>query len=245
MTSFIAPWWHLSMDADHLSITVFISPYLRLMFVPKLFRIEDHQAIEDFIRQNSFATLVSSVEGKPWATHLPLELEKNAAGESVLWGHLSKSNPQWKYFSSGETVMAVFMGPHSYVSSSWYQHLNVPTWNYIAVHVYGIMRLLDEDASYELLKRLVRKYEARSAKPVDVETMPKEFVLKEMKGIVAFEMSIARVEGKWKLSQNRNDEDFASVIRELEALNELNAMQVAGEMKKIRPWVVSESAKDR
>ena len=205
------------------------------MFVPKLFRMNDLPVIEDFIRKNSFATLVTYHEEKPWATHLPLELELNQEGEKALWGHVSRANPQWKSFAGNGEALAIFQGPHTYVSSSWYNHLNVPTWNYIAIHIYGRIRIMSEEESYEILRRLVKKYEVTSANPVSVETMPQDFVKKEMKGIVAFEMSIEKLEGKWKLSQNRDEEDYRTIITELEKLNDTNAAEVASEMRKLRP----------
>ncbi|MCY7410720.1 MAG: FMN-binding negative transcriptional regulator [Chitinophagales bacterium] len=204
------------------------------MYLPKINRIEDLPAIEDFIEKNSFAILINEVKENPWATHLPLELEVNEAGEKVLWGHLSKANPQWKSFGKEEQVLAIFQGPHTYISSSWYNHVNVPTWNYIAVHVYGKIKLMNDEQVYEHLKRLVNKYEAISENPVSVETMPPEFVRKEMKGVVGFEIAIEKIEGKWKLSQNRDDENYRNIILELEKLNNVNAALIAEEMKKMR-----------
>ena len=111
----------------------------------------------------------------------------------------------------------------------------MPTWNYIAVHVYGRIKLLEGEQLQEALRRLVNKYEVHSKNPVSMDTMPKEFVKKEMKGVVGFEISIDRMEGAWKLSQNRNDANFQQIITELENLNNINASQVADEMKKMRP----------
>ena len=187
------------------------------------------------MRQHSFAALISLHEGKHWATHLPLELEVNEQGEKVLWGHFSKANPQWKSFGENQEVMAIFIGPHSYISSSWYDHVNVPTWNYIAVHVYGKVKLIEGDQLHEALRRLVNKYEVISKNPVSIDTMPEEFVRKEIKGVIGFEISIEKIEGAWKLSQNRNDVNFQYIIDELEKLQDVNANEVAAEMKKIRP----------
>lgn len=204
------------------------------MYLPKINRLEELPVIEDFIRKNSFATLINQVEEKPWATHLPLELEVNEAGEMVLWGHLSRANPQWKSFGNEQQVLAIFQGPHTYISSSWYNHVNVPTWNYIAVHVYGKIKLMNDEQVFEHLKRLVNKYEVVSENPVRIETMPPEFVKKEMKGVVGFEISIDKMEGKWKLSQNRDDENYRNIILELLKLNDVNAALIAEEMKKMR-----------
>lgn len=203
------------------------------MYRPKYFKVDDWQQIESFIHKNSFSLLITQHENKPWATHLPIELEKNQAGEFVLRGHVSRGNPQWKAFEKNENALAVFQGVHSYVSSSWYNHINVPTWNYIAVHVSGKLKMLTDEELYEALKKLVDKYEVVSKNPVTVEGM-KEHTLKEMKGIAGFEMSIEKIEGKWKMSQNRKEEDYLNIISELEKLNDFNSKQVAEEMKRIK-----------
>lgn len=203
------------------------------MFIPAYYRNTNLKEIEKFISENSFACLVNTHAGKPWATHIPMELELNIDGVSILSGHISRANPQWKSFSNGETVMAIFQGPHSYVSSSWYNHINVPTWNYIAVHVYGTMRILNDEEQYEKLKAMVNRYESIAEKPMDLDKMPAEMMDKYMKGIVGFEMSMDKIEGKWKMSQNRDDEDKQSIISELEKLKEVNALLVAAEMKKM------------
>src|SRR5258705_8497820 len=107
------------------------------MYIPKYFQQSQLPEIENFIRKNSFAILINQVNGKSWATHIPVELEENDPGEKVLWCHIAKANLQWKAFESNPDVLVIFSGLHHYVSSSWYNHANVPTWNFIAVHVYG------------------------------------------------------------------------------------------------------------
>lgn len=210
-------------------------PSHTIMYLPKLYRNNNFPEIEEFIQKNSFASLNSIHESKPWTTHIPLELETNEQGERVLWGHLSRANPQWKSFAGNPAVLAVFMGPHSYISSSWYDHVNVPTWNYIAVHISGKVKIVEGEQLYESLKRLVNKYEAASKQPVSVENMPPDFVRKEIKGVVGLEISIDKIEGNWKLSQNRDDSNYLHIISELEKLNELNATLIADAMKKMRP----------
>lgn len=205
------------------------------MFIPAYYRNTDLKEILKFIHENSFACLVSTLEGKPWATHIPLELEENSDGQHLLSGHISHANPQWKSFSAGETVLAIFSGPHSYVSSSWYNHVNVPTWNYIAVHVYGTIRILNEEEQYHKLKAMVDRYEKVAKNPVDMDKLPTDMMQSYMKGIVGFEISMDKIEGKWKMSQNRDAEDKASIIKELEQLKEVNATLVAAEMKGMKP----------
>ena len=138
------------------------------MFVPKYAQNNDAAEIKEFIKQNGFGILISQSSQKLMATHIPLEFSQD---ESKLLGHISKANPQWKKFESDSEVLAIFSGPHAYISSSWYDHENVPTWNYIAAHVYGSIRIIEGDELYEALKHLVAKYEAASAHPVSMETM--------------------------------------------------------------------------
>lgn len=204
------------------------------MYVNKFNRFRDVPAISDFIRRYSFALLITQGKKQPWATHLPLELETNLQGQHVLWGHIAKANRQWEHFADNTPVLAIFQGPHHYISSSWYNHVNVPTWNYLAVHVYGTLTLSDDATVREHLRRMVHKYEAISDKPVSLETMPEPFVKKEMKGLVGFEIAIDKIEGNWKLSQNRDDENYKNIIAELEKLSTQQAKEVSGEMKKMR-----------
>jgi len=204
------------------------------MYIPHYFRNHRLPELEEFIRKNPFAILINQHEGRSWATHIPVELEENERGEKVLWCHVAKSNQQWKIFESNPEALVIFSGPHHYISSSWYNHINVPTWNFIAVHVYGKVQVMSEEKFYEALRRLVNRYEATSKNPVSVDTMPQEFVQKLIKGAVGFEISIDKIEGKWKLSQNRDDESARSVIHELEELNDYNAKMIAEEMKKLR-----------
>src|SRR5687768_3633133 len=109
------------------------------MYTPKHFQPEDDKVVREFISKNSFGTLVTQSSGQLWATHLPMLL---SADETKLSGHVSRGNKAWKYFQPEVEVMAIFQGPHSYISSSWYNHENVPTWNYIAAHAYGTIRVV-------------------------------------------------------------------------------------------------------
>lgn len=203
------------------------------MFIPKYFRINDLGKIEEFIRKNSFAILISVENDVPLATHIPVELEKDGKGKNVLRGHVARGNPQWKSFKNSGKVLVIFSGPHHYISSSWYNHVNVPTWNYVAVHISGRIKIVDGAALYRSLNSLVEKYESASANPVNMESMTDD-VHQQMKGIVGFEIEIETIEGKWKMSQNRDDEDFGNIIEQLEKLNTEKARLVAAEMKSIR-----------
>jgi transcriptional regulator len=153
------------------------------MFIPAKFQNKDISEVQEFLHHNTFANLVSTVQGKLWGTHIPLMLTDDGA---KLHGHISKSNPQWKYFNELKEVMAIFNGPHTYISSSWYNHENVPTWNYIAVHVYGNVRLIEGDELIDALKKLTDTYERKSVNPVSIEKMSEGYFEKSLKGLVGF-----------------------------------------------------------
>ena len=150
-------------------------------------------------------------------------------------GHLSKANEGWASFENIEEVLVIFPGQHTYISPSWYSHENVPTWNYIAVHVYGSIRIIEGEELLDSLKKLVNKYEHKSTNPVTVEKMNPELVHREMKGIVGFEILINDLQAASKLSQNRSEKDYDNIIGELsKSSNDSNAVGIAEEMKKIK-----------
>lgn len=200
------------------------------MYIPELYKNNNPEEINDFLQKNSFGILVNLTDGKLWATHIPLELGlKN--GKQILYGHLSKSNPQWKSFAGGQKVLAIFSGPHSYISSSWYDHENVPTWNYIAVHVYGTIKIVEGEAVYESLKKLMDKYEAHSENPVRMENLSEES-LSQMNGVIAFEIEIDEIQAVNKMSQNRDDKNYKNIILELQKTGNPDALAVAKTMSK-------------
>ena len=199
------------------------------MHIPKLYREEDRELIVEFLKQNNFPALVTFDGEKPIATHLPVEITQTETGGLTIYSHMSKANPQWKSFG-GQEVLLIFQGAHTYISPRWYNHVNVPTWNYMMVHVYGKVRIVEGDELYSLLGRLVRQHEVDSN--YRLESLPQDFVKKEMNGTVGFVVDVTRMDAGYKLSQNRNDEDHANIIRELEGRGDLNSMEVAEEMRK-------------
>lgn len=201
------------------------------MYIPPIFKNDNVAEVHDFIDKNSFGILVSQTSSKLWATHIPLELDKNEQGKDILVGHISKGNPQWKNFADQTQVLAIFSGSHSYISSSWYDHENVPTWNYIAVHVYGTIKIIEGEKLLHALKKLVNKYESNSDHPVSVEHMSEKFLSKEMKGVVGFEIEIDEIQSAYKLSQNRDSKNHANIITELEKKGDANSLAIAAEMK--------------
>lgn len=203
------------------------------MFIPDIYQNKDRESIRKFLKENAFGLLINQTNGKLWATHIPLELETNKEGEEVLMGHISKENPQWTAFESNDQILAVFTGPHSYISSSWYDHENVPTWNYSAVHVYGRIKIIEGDAVIDSLTRLVDKYEQNSKCPVRVADLSKKTML-QTRGIVAFEIKIEEIQAKNKMSQNRDEKNYTNIISELEKTENPQSMAVAKEMANYR-----------
>jgi transcriptional regulator len=183
------------------------------MFVPKDFKVEDQETLFDFIRENSFGILFSSDDHGPHATHLPFILTQDDQPELI--GHLAKANPQWKALD-GKKVLAVFSGPHSYISATWYKEKkNVPTWNYVAVHVHGTIEIVKEGKELlSILQQSVDYYEKEFEKPWKMDDEA-ETVTRLLNGIIGFRMKIETIEGKWKLNQNKSKENKEEVIKNL------------------------------
>ena len=203
------------------------------MHIPKLYREEDKAKILKFIRQNDFAVLVTHDGEKPVASHLLMEVLEE--GDTLyVNGHMSRANPHWKTFEKNPEVLIIFHGAHTYISPTWYNHVNVPTWNYQSVHVYGKPRLITNyDEAYSILKRLIDRYETEGH--YKMETLPQDFVEKEIRGIMAFQIEVTRVEANYKLSQNRRDEDHANIIARLEERSDDLSHAVAEAMRQQRP----------
>jgi transcriptional regulator len=201
------------------------------MYTPEIYKNVNQEEIKKFLRENSFGILINQTNGRLCATHIPLELDINKEGKDILYGHISKDNPQWSGFTDNVLVLAIFSGPHSYISSSWYDHENVPTWNYIAVHVYGKIKIIEGEAVTESLKKLVDKYELNSANPVRVEDLSKKTMM-QTRGIVAFEIEMTEIQATKKLSQNRDKKNLQNIISELEKTNNNQSFAIANEMKK-------------
>lgn len=203
------------------------------MHIIKYFREENREKILEFMRQNDFAILVAYDGAKPVASHLLMEVLEE--GEK-LWinGHMSKANPLWKMFETNPQVLVIFQGPHTYISPTWYNHVNVPTWNYQSVHVYGKPRLITEKTeTYGILKRLTDGYETNT--PYSLETLPQDFVEKEMRGVAAFQMEVTEIEANYKLSQNRDEESYRSIVAHLERRTDDYSQEIAEAMRQNRP----------
>ncbi|MBL9114552.1 MAG: FMN-binding negative transcriptional regulator [Verrucomicrobiaceae bacterium] len=183
------------------------------MYIPPAFRVEDSEKITAFIQRYSFATLITHDGEAPFASHLPMLFHPGAGSHGTLVSHMARSNPQWQHFCSGEEVLVIFHGPHSYISPSWYETaLAVPTWNYATVHAYGVPTVLNgHERVVSVLDELVAAHEAAFERPW-TGNVPEEFRDKLIQGIVAFEIPVSRIEGKFKLGQNRSEADTRGVI---------------------------------
>lgn len=202
------------------------------MYTPKAFEVTDRQTINDFIRKNSFGILFSHTGSQPTATHLPFLLEEEGAGHGLLLGHMAKANPQWREADNQE-VLVVFQGPHTYISPTWYNEANtVPTWNYVAVHAHGKFKVInDKHRAQVIIESTVNFYESAMPIPWSVD-LSNTFMDGLMGAIVAFEITIRRVEGKWKLSQNHSLERRNKVIAALEDHSKENSAQIAKLMRR-------------
>ena len=205
------------------------------MYSPPAFRVEDRDSLVEFMRRHSFATIITHDGAVPHATQMPVLFRGIEGGHGALVSHLARANPQWRHFENGEEVLVLFTGPHAYVSPAWYATTPaVPTWNYTAVHVYGRPRLItDHDEFAGMLHELVEVHEHDRPGRWN-GAMPEEFRDRLMNAIVGFEIAISRIEGKFKLSQNRPD-DAPGVITELSKSDDQTDREVAAMMKKLMP----------
>jgi transcriptional regulator len=202
------------------------------LYIPEHFRVDDPAVLADFIDRHAFGTLVSSSGAGLHVSHVPFMTEREADGGLRLLGHLARANAQWQELERADHVLAIFQGPHAYVSPGWYQqHPSVPTWNYAAVHAAGRARLMDEAELHDLLLRLSSTYEARREKPWRMAELPPAYVDSMLKMIVGFEIAVERLEGKFKLSQNRPGE----IPRVIEALERGGEGELAQLMRATPP----------
>ena len=182
-------------------------------YIPPAFRIEDPAKLAAFIQRYSFATLITHDGASPFASHLPILRRPDTGPHGALVSHMARANPQWQHFASGSEALAIFHGPHSYISPSWYQtEPAVPTWNYATVHAYGVPSIIDDhERIASLLRETISLYEASLPQPWAGD-LPDDYREKMMRGIVTFEIPIARIEGKFKLGQNRSAADTQGVF---------------------------------
>jgi transcriptional regulator len=199
------------------------------MYLPKHFEQHDPQALQALMREHPLAALVSTGADGVTADHLPLEYD---AATNTLRGHVARANPLWQH-ADGQPVLAVFRGAQAYVTPSWYPskaatHKVVPTWNYTVVHAHGTLRAVaDAPWLHALVSRLTGHHEAPRAQPWAVSDAPDDFVQQMLRAIVGIEIPVARLVGKWKVSQNRNEADRLGVADGLAAEDDANAQVMA------------------
>lgn len=201
------------------------------MYIPHIYKNKNINEVKDFINTHGFGILISHANGKTAGTHIPFEWEKDRKGNDILTAHLAKANPQAKCIKPEDEVLIIFNGPHAYVSSSWYQDEEVPTWNYIAVHVYGTVSLMNENELYEALNKMVTRYEKNSKNPVSFTKMSKE-TQSQINNILGFSVRINEIQAAYKLSQNRHVTDYQNIINELSHSPDSLANSIAKEMHK-------------
>ncbi|TSA81073.1 FMN-binding negative transcriptional regulator [Deinococcus detaillensis] len=200
------------------------------MYSPAHFRLTDQAELLRFMRAHSFATLITAPGGVPFASHIPLliESEQSADGSEALYlrSHLARANPQWQHFGEADSLV-IFQGPHALIDPAWYESRpNVPTWNYAAVHAYGQAQVVAGEATRRIAYGLVEQHTPGMAPiPADLER-------RMLAGVVTFELRVGKLEGKYKLSQNKTAADRANVQREL-ALSGSEHERTTAELMKV------------
>jgi len=211
------------------------------MYVPKQFAEDRLEVLHATIARTGLATLVTLGADGLIATHLPLVLDPQAGPFGTLFGHVARGNPQWRDHMASVEALAIFLGPEAYVSPSWYATKRetgkvVPTWNYLTVHAYGSLMIYEDPRRLrEHVERLTERQEAHRQDRWRLSDAPEEFVEGLLKGIIGYELPISRIEGKWKMSQNRPDEDRLETIAGLEATARPAEQAVAEVMRSLRP----------
>ncbi len=198
------------------------------MYIPKHFAQTDERTLWDFVDEHAFGTLLTVVDGQPFASHLPFLIDAEAR---VLHCHVARANPQWQQLAAAPQVLAIFAGPQGYVSPTWYAEPNVPTWNYAVVHAHGTAQIVDDaERTRRHVEALAAKFERGRAQP----WVP-DFDVRRLAGIVGVEIRGVQLEGKFKLSQNRSAADRAGVIAALQASGSDNDAALARLMEAAAP----------
>jgi len=203
------------------------------MYLPTQFTEARVPVLHEAIRQARLGTLVTLVEAGLEASHVPMLIDPEPAPYGTLSGHVSRGNPQWRRPATGVQALAMFLGPNAYISPAWYATKRqtgkvVPTWNYVAIHAYGEVQFFDDaERLLRIVTRLTQTYETGRPEPWAVSDAPPEFIRAQLKGIVGFELPIVRLEGKWKMSQNRSAEDRAGAIEGLRREGGVSEAEVA------------------
>jgi len=203
------------------------------MYIPEHFKETNSERISALIERNSFGMLVTAPDGVPFVSHLPFIFDRAVGSKGILLCHMARANPQWQHFSSGGEVLAVFQGPHAYVSPSWYSSPGVPTWNYAVVHLRGKPRLIKNESELEsLVERLTHVYESHMPGPWK-PNLAGERRTTLLNLIVGFKIEVTAVQAKFKLSQNRPPEDQQNVVGKLSQSSNQTEAAVAELMSEV------------
>jgi len=211
------------------------------MYLPRHYAVTDRLRLHDFIKSNGFGILFSGNGPEPVASHLPFILDESAGENGTLLAHMAAENRQWRH-ADGQPVLTVFQGPHTYVSPTWYQETEtVPTWNYVAVHVYGTLRVVqDQQRLQSIIERITDYYESSLPQPWKAE-FTSEYAQQMLKRIVVFEIEIQKMQGKWKLNQNHSEERRRRVVDVLKTYSDDNSREIVALME---PGLKPEDAAD-
>ncbi|HSD87442.1 MAG TPA: FMN-binding negative transcriptional regulator [Kofleriaceae bacterium] len=206
------------------------------MYVPAHFDASDRAFCHELIHAYPFAPITTvTASGDLLASHLPFLLDEDRGPLGTLIGHVARNSPHHGELARGTTALVAFTGPHAYVSPTWYEtHPAVPTWNYCIVHAYGVARMLDEETTRTYVDRLAQRFEGTSKTAWRFDALPSEYQNKMVRALVAFEIEIARLEGKAKLTQNRSATDIANVIAALQASGDHDQVALAQWMQRSR-----------
>ena len=197
------------------------------MYLPKQYAVTDKTKLFEFMKSNSFGILFSHTGAEPMASHLPFILDENSGEHGLILGLMAKANRQWRY-ADGQQVLVVFHGPHTYVSPTWYQDEDtVPTWDYVAVHATGVFNASEDRAGLEdKVARLTEQHEASQPQPWQPD-FSTAYLAQMFKRIVAFEIEITSIQGKWKLNQNHPEVRRQRVSEKLKTLGGEVNLQIA------------------
>lgn len=200
------------------------------MYIPKQYQMQDFEEMVRFIEAHPFVTMITMEGTRPIATHVPVNVD--VEGEKIrLTGHLAKGNAQLETLVHNEAVLVLVQGPHAYISSTWYEKEDVPTWNYQSLHLYGKSRLLSPEELQSDLKVLLGKYEGNRSNGATWENLSEQ-TLKQVKGIIGFEIQVTEIQGSYKLSQTKTDTDKKTIITQLANSNQPIERQLSDEMKR-------------
>lgn len=202
------------------------------MYIPAAYRADSPEIAAAVMTRHPFATLISSDASGPVATHIPIRFDATRGSKGSLFGHVARSNSHAALFTPDRPALAIFHGPHAYVSPTWYvDHPAVPTWNHVSVHVHGTIRVIsDPETLHQQLRLLVETFESGPG-AWSMDSVPPEFLQRMAAGIVAFELSIDRIETQCKLSQKRSAADQSQVRQALRASGRPDELAVAAWME--------------